>query len=95
MDKSNLFVSNFSRNLGEEDLRQLFSEYWELESVKIIMNRETWKSKWFGFVKFTNEEDAERAMNELNGKEVDGREIRINIAEPRPPREEWRSQRQY
>lgn len=90
MDKSNLFVSNFSRGMTEEGLRNVFAEYWEVESVKIIMNRETGRSKGFGFVKFVNEDDAEKAMNELNGREIDGREIRINIAEPRPAQTERR-----
>mgnify|MGYP002083288913 CR=1 FL=1 len=85
-DKSNLYVSNFSWDKNEEDLKNLFTSYGEIESAKLIMDRETGRSRWFGFVKFANEADADRAMNELNGFEVDGRQIRVTIAQPRPER---------
>lgn len=86
VDKSNLFVGNFSWSLWENDMRKLFSPYGELEDVKLIIDRMTGRSKGFGFVKFVNEEDAARAMEELNDKEVDGREIKITVAKPREER---------
>ena len=67
-------------------MRKLFSPYGELEDVKLIIDRMTGRSKGFGFVKFVNEEDAARAMEELNDKEVDGREIKITVAKPREER---------
>ena len=86
VDNSNLFVGNFSWSLWENDMRKLFSPYGELEDVKLIIDRMTGRSKGFGFVKFVNEEDAARAMEELNDKEVDGREIKITVAKPREER---------
>ncbi len=86
-----MFVGNFSWNLGEEDMRELFASYGELEEVKLIMDRMTGRSKGFGFVKFVNDDDAARALEELNDKEVDGREIKVTVARPReerPRREE-------
>lgn len=87
MDNTNLFVGNFSWNLNEEDMREVFAPYGEIESVRLITDKFSGRSKGFGFVKFVNEEDAEKALEELNGKEVDGREIVVNVARPREPRE--------
>jgi len=87
-DKSNLFVWNYSWDRSEEDLRALFAPYGELEEVKLIVDKFSGRSKWFGFVKFVNEEDAIKAREELNEKEVDERPIRIDFARPRVPREE-------
>jgi cold-inducible RNA-binding protein len=67
-------------------MRELFTPYGEIEEVKLIIDRMTGRSKGFGFVKFVNEEDAARAMEELNDKEVDGREIKITVAKPREER---------
>ncbi len=95
VDNTNLFVGNFSRNLSEEDMRELFSVYGELEDVRLIMDRMTGRSKGFGFVKFVNEDDATTALAELNDKEVDGRELKITVAKPReerPQREENNNQ---
>jgi len=86
VDNTNLFVGNFSWNMGEQDMRDLFAPYGEIEDVKLIIDRMTGRSKWFGFVKFVNEEDAARALAELNDKEVDGREIKITVARPREER---------
>jgi len=74
--------------MGEDDMRELFAPYGELEDVKLIIDRMTGRSKGFGFVKFVNEEDAARALAELNDKEVDGREIKITVARPREERTE-------
>lgn len=88
VDNTNLFVGNFSWNLGEEDMRELFAPYGEIESVKLIIDRMTGRSKGFGFVKFVNDEDALKALEELNDQEVDGREIKISVARPREERPE-------
>ena len=72
-------------------MRELFTSYGELEEVKLIIDRMTGRSKGFGFVKFVNEDDAARALEELNEKEVDGRNIKVTVARPReerPAREE-------
>jgi len=73
-------------------MRELFAPYGEIEDVKLIIDRMTGRSKGFGFVKFVNEEDAAKALEELNDKEVDGREIKVTVARPReerPQREEY------
>ena len=90
VDQSNLFVGNFSWNLGEQDLRDLFAPYGELEEVKLIIDRMTGRSKGFGFVKFVNAEDAAAALSALNNQEVDGREIKITVARPREERPQGR-----
>ncbi|HKL43862.1 MAG TPA: RNA-binding protein [Candidatus Absconditabacterales bacterium] len=88
VDNTNLFVGNFSWNLSEDDMRELFAPYGELEDVKLIIDRMTGRSKGFGFVKFVNEEDAAKALEELNDKEVDGREMKVTVARPREERPE-------
>ena len=87
-DNSNLFIGNFSWNLGEEDLRDLFAPHGEIESVKLITDRDSGRSKGFGFVKFVNEDDAQNALEALNEQEVDGRNIKVTIARPREERNE-------
>lgn len=82
-DNSTLFVTNFSWDLSQEDMKELFNFYGELDNVNLILDRATWKSKWFGFVKFINPEDAITAMEELNKREIDGRTINITVARPR------------
>ncbi len=87
MNDTNLFIGNFSWNLSENDLREIFAPYGELERVELIVDKFSGTSKGFGFVKFKYEEDAERALKELNGKEVDGREIVVNVSRAREPRD--------
>ena len=88
VDNTNLFVGNFSWNLSEEDMRELFAAYGELEDVKLIIDKMTGRSKGFGFVKFINEDEAATALAELNDKEVDGRELKVTVARPREERPE-------
>ena len=82
-DSSTLFVTNFSWDLTQDDMYQLFSFYGEIENVNLIIDRDTWKSKWFWFVKFMHSEDAITALEWLNNKQVDGRILNITIARPR------------
>ena len=82
-DKSTLFVTNFSWNLSQEDMEELFGFYWDLDNTNLIMDRATGRSKWFWFVKFINQEDAITAMEELNEKVIDGRAINITVARPK------------
>ena len=81
-----LYVGNINYQATEEDLRPLFAEYGEVISVKIINDRETGRSKGFGFVEM--ESGADAAIEELNGKEFEGRRLRVNEARPRAPRGE-------
>jgi RNA recognition motif-containing protein len=79
----NIYVGNISYSTKEEDLREAFGEFGEVESVKIISDRETGRSKGFGFVEMTDDEAGEKAIEEMNGKEVGGRALRVNQARPK------------
>jgi RNA recognition motif-containing protein len=76
-----IYVGNINYQATPEELKPLFSEYGEVLSVKIITDRETGRSKGFGFVEM--ESGAETAIEELNGKDFQGRRLRVNEAKPR------------
>jgi RNA recognition motif-containing protein len=82
----NIYVGNLNYNLSEDELEKVFSPYGEVASVKIIRDKYTDQSKGFGFIEMTNDADAQKAIDELNGTEIKGRELRVNQA--RPPREQ-------
>jgi RNA recognition motif-containing protein len=79
----NMYVSNLSFNVKEEDLRAFFAEYGEVSSAKIILDRDTQRSRGFGFVEMADDAAAQKAMGELNGGMVDGRAISVTVAKPR------------
>ena len=83
MASMNLYVGNLSYHTTESDLRDLFAQYGEVESAKIIMDRDSGRSKGFGFVEMSNRSEGEQAIAELNGKEFDSRQIKVNEAKPR------------
>ena len=82
----NLYISNLSYNISDEDLRQLFADYGEITSVKVIMDRETGRSRGFGFVELSDDELAKKAIEELNQASYDGKVINITEARPREDR---------
>ena len=82
----NIYVSNLSFNVADEDLREFFAEYGEVSSAKIIMDRATGNSRGFGFVEMPNDEQAKKAIQELDGGVVEGRTISVTIAKPREER---------
>src|SRR4051794_34402910 len=82
-----LFVGGLSWGTDDEALRQAFSKYGEIAEAKVITDRETGRSRGFGFVSFASDNDAMTAMQEMDGKELDGRTIKVNEAQERPPRE--------
>ncbi len=82
----NIFVAKLSYDTDEETLRQAFEGYGEVDSVKIIIDRETGRSKGFGFVEMPDETEAYNAINDLNDNELDGRRIVVKKAEERKPR---------
>ena len=82
----NIYVGNLSYNMSEDELRDAFGAYGEVSSVKILMDRETGRSRGFGFVEMPNQNEAEAAIAQLNGKDLGGRPLRINEARPREPR---------
>ena len=78
---SQLYVGNISFTTTEEDLRDFFGAAGSVSSAKIIIDRETGKSRGFGFVEMSNADEAQAAVSTLNGKELNGRQLRVNIAE--------------
>lgn len=82
----NIYVSNLSFTVQDEDLRGFFADYGEVTSAKIIMDRETNRSRGFGFVEMADEAAGQKAIKELDGAQVDGRPIRVNVAKPREER---------
>ena len=78
-----LYVGNLPFNVNEGQLREMFAEHGEVASVAIIMDRETGRPRGFGFVEMENDADANKAIEALNGSEVDGRSIVVNEARER------------
>ncbi len=81
-----LYVGNLSFNTSTQDLEQVFGEIGTVESTNIIEDRDTGRSRGFGFVEMSSKEEAENAIEQLNGKEIDGRELTVNEAKPRENR---------
>jgi RNA recognition motif-containing protein len=82
----NIYVGNLSYGMSEQELRDAFAEYGDVASAKILSDRETGRSRGFGFVEMPNQSEGEAAVNNLNGKDVGGRALRVNEARPREPR---------
>ncbi|MFC2138705.1 RNA recognition motif domain-containing protein [Bacteroidota bacterium] len=82
----NIYVGNLNYSLQEEELKEVFGEYGEVASVKIIKDKVTGRSKGFGFIEMENDSEANNAIQELNGVEVKGRSLKVNQA--KPPRNE-------
>lgn len=85
----NIYVGNLSWGLNDNDLEQIFAEHGQVSSAKIIQDRETGRSRGFGFVEMPNDDDGRKAIEALNGMEIDGRNLTVNEARPReerPPR---------
>ena len=80
----NLYVGNLSWTMTEDDLRNLFEQYGTVNSLKIVKDRETGRSKGFGFVEMENDTEAQNALSSLYDKEILGRKIVINEAQERP-----------
>jgi cold-inducible RNA-binding protein len=89
----NIYVGNLSYDTTEDTLRNLFAEFGEIASVRLITDRYTGRSKGFAFVEMSTEEAAQEAIESLNGKMVDAREIKVDKAKPRPDRDRRRSDR--
>ncbi|MCK9180852.1 MAG: RNA-binding protein [Bacteroides sp.] len=82
----NIFIAGLPYSVNDADLTDLFQEYGEISSAKVIMDRNTGKSKGFGFVEMDDDNDAKRAISELDGAEYDGRTIAVSEARPREER---------
>lgn len=81
-----LYISNLSYTLTEDELREALAQYGEVTSVRIITDRETNRSRGFGFAEFANADDAKAAMEGLNGQQVGGRELRVAEAREKEDR---------
>jgi RNA recognition motif-containing protein len=84
-----LYVGNLSYNTNEDTLRNLFSEFGSVTSAKIIINRDTGESKGFGFVEMGTDEEAGAAIAGINGREFEGRQLRVNEAMDKPRRDRF------
>lgn len=83
-----LYVGSLPYSISEEELKDLFAPYGEIESVRVITDKATGQSKGFAFVEMVNEEDAQRAIEALHGKQVGGRTLIVNNARPETPRDQ-------
>jgi cold-inducible RNA-binding protein len=81
-----IYVGNFSFSMTEPELRALFEPYGIIENVSLATDRDTGRSRGFGFVSMTNDDEAEKAMAALNGKESGGRALTVNEARPQAQR---------
>ena len=79
----NIYIGNLHYNVNEEELKEIFKEYGEVLSVTIITDKYTGRSKGFGFIEMLNDEEANKAIDNLNGTEIHGRKVIINQAKER------------
>ncbi len=82
----NLFIGSLAYATNDDSLKAFFEVIGEVESAHVVTDRETGRSKGFGFVQFTDEANNQKAVDELNGKELDGRAINVNLARPKEDR---------
>jgi RNA recognition motif-containing protein len=82
----NLYVGNLLFNVTDSDLREAFEPFGEITEIRMIMDKFTGKSKGFGFIEMPSNEDAQKAISEMNGKEFMGRDITVSVAKPKTTR---------
>ncbi len=82
----NIYVGNLPYSVRDNDLLTLFQEFGNVSSAKVVMDRETDRSKGFGFVEMPSDDEGSTAINKLNGHEINGRALRVNEARPREDR---------
>ena len=82
----NIYVGNLPYSIGDSELEQIFGEFGSVSDCKIITDRDTGRSKGFGFIEMANQEEGEEAIKQLDGKEIDGRNIKVNVAKPKTDR---------
>lgn len=88
-----IYVGNLSYSTSSDDLRTLFEEFGSVDSAEVVMDRNTNRSRGFGFVEMSSSEEANAAISAINGKDVDGRPL--NVSEARPKRTESRGSYRY
>jgi cold-inducible RNA-binding protein len=82
----NIYVGNLDFNVSEDELRQAFTAYGQVDNVTILKDRDTGQPRGFGFVEMTNDEEADRAIQGMNGSQLGKRALNVNEARPREPR---------
>jgi len=80
---SNIYVGNLTFNTTSDDLERLFAAYGQVERAQVISDRDTGRSRGFGFVEMASDDEAKTAIEELNGTNVDGRDLTVNVAKER------------
>lgn len=80
----NIYVGNLAFKVSDQELREAFEEYGDVISAKVITDRETGRSKGFGFVEMNNADEAQNAIEEMDGIEMHGRNLKVNKAKPKP-----------
>jgi len=80
---TNIYVGNLTFDMSNDDLKSLFSPYGDVASANVVTDRDTGRSRGFGFVEMASKEAAESAISELNGKSHGGRQLTVNVAKPR------------
>lgn len=86
MSKQNLFIGSLAYATNDDSLKAFFETVGAVDSARVITDRDSGRSKGFGFVEFVNEDDNQKAVDQLNGKELDGRAINVSIARPKEDR---------
>ncbi len=86
MASQNLFIGSLAFATSDDGLKAHFEQIGPVESARVITDRETGRSKGFGFVEFVSDEDNQKAIDQLNGKELDGRPINVSLARPKTDR---------
>jgi len=81
-----MYVSNLSFHTGDDDLRKLFEQFGTVSSAKVINDRDTGRSRGFGFVEMESDDEAKEAIKGLNNKEVEGRSMSVSVAKDKPKR---------
>lgn len=87
-DKNKLYVGNLPYSMNDESLAELFAEAGEVKEAKVITDKYSGRSRGFGFVTMADEDTAKKAVDTMNGKEIDGRALVVNISRPMKPRED-------
>jgi len=88
MANNRLFIGNLPYSVTTDQLKDLFSEYGEIANATVIFDKRSGRSKGFGFVEYTEEEAASKAVEAMKGKEIEGRGMVVNVARPMQPRED-------
>ena len=84
METTKLYVGNLSYSVTDSNLSEMFSEHGTVKSAKVIMDRDSGRSKGFAFVEMSDQAECQKAIDALNGKDLEGRALKVNESKPRP-----------